>query len=59
MTRWIRMCSVALMINIIFDLLIDKEISDFNIGTVLIAILFSLIFLTIQFDKNNEKDRLH
>lgn len=59
MTKWIRICSVALMINIIFDLIIDKEISDFNIGTAFIISLFSLIIITIQLDKNDEKDRLH
>lgn len=59
MTKWIRIGSVALMINIIFDLITDKEISDFNIGTAFIISLFSLIIITIQLDKNNEKDRLH
>lgn len=58
MTKWIRIGSAALMINIIFDLIIVKEISDFNIGTAFIISLFSLIIITIEIDKY-EKKRLH
>lgn len=47
----VRIGAVALMINIIFDLVTSQSISDFNIGTALIIILFSIFYITIVIDK--------
>lgn len=53
---WIRMIGAALIVNILFDLIVNKSLTDFNIGIVLIFILIVLTYITIQLDKNNEKD---
>lgn len=53
---WVRYGCGALLVNILFDLIVNKSLTDFNIGIVLIFILIVLTYITIQLDKNNEKD---
>lgn len=53
---WIRMAGAALTINILFDLIVNKALTDSGIGITLIVILVALIYVTIQIDKNNEKN---
>lgn len=47
----IRIASTVMIWNIICDLVFNKSITIYNMGTVLIVILVSLIFITIQFDE--------
>lgn len=53
---WIRMAGAALIVNILFDLIVNKAMTDSGIGITLIIILVALIYITIQLDKNNEKN---
>lgn len=53
---WIRIAGAASIINILFDLIVNKTLTDFGIGITLIIILVALIYITIQLDKNNEKN---
>lgn len=53
---WIRIAGAALIVNILFDLIVNKAMTDSGIGITLIIILVALIYITIQLDKNNEKN---
>lgn len=47
----IRIVSTVMILNIIYDLVFNESITIYNMGTVLIVILVSLIFITVQFDE--------